>query len=111
FLAWKPGSTPNLEPEGIAWRADPGMDVVFSVHLRPSGKAETVEPSVGIYFTDKPQTKFTMLVELERDASMDIPAGARDYVVTDSFKCPLHVQVLAVYPPVHYLGQRLEGCA
>src|SRR5207302_2670564 len=27
FLAWKPGSTPNIEPEGIAWHADPGMDV------------------------------------------------------------------------------------
>jgi tetratricopeptide (TPR) repeat protein len=111
FLAWKPGSTPNVEPEGIAWHADPGMDVVFSVHLRPDGKAETVDPSIGLYFTDKPQTKFPMLVELERDASIDIPAGARDYVVTDSFRCPIDVQVLAVYPHAHYLGKLLEGYA
>ena len=51
------------------------------------------------------------LVELERDASIDIPAGARDYVVTDSFRCPLDVQVLAVYPHAHYLGKLLEGYA
>src|SRR5216684_699275 len=111
FLAWKPGSTPNVEPEGIAWHADPGMDVVFSVHLRPDGKAETVNPSIGLYFTDKPQTKFPMLVELERDASIDIPAGAPDYVVTDSFRCPIDTQVLAVYPHAHYLGKLLEGYA
>jgi tetratricopeptide (TPR) repeat protein len=111
FLAWKPGSTPNVEPEGIAWHADPGMDLVFSVHLRPSGKAEAVDPSIGLYFTDKPQTKFPMLVELERDASIDIPPGARDYLVTDSFRCPLDVQVLAIYPHAHYLGKRLEGYA
>ncbi len=111
FLAWKPGSTPNIEPEGIAWHADPGMDMVFSVHLRPGGRAETVDPSIGLYFTDKPQTKFPMLVELERDASIDIPVGARDYVVTDSFRCPVDVQVLAVYPHAHYLGKLLEGYA
>ena len=111
FLAWKPGSTPNIEPEGIAWRADPGMYLVFSVHLRPSGKAESVNPTIGLYFTDKPQTKFPMLVELQRDASIDIPPGARDYVVTDSFKSPLDLQVLAVYPHAHYLGKLLEGYA
>ena len=111
FLAWKPGSVPYIEPEGIAWHADPGMDLVFSVHLRPDGKAETVAPSIGLYFTDRPQTKYPMLVELERDASIDIPAGARDYVVTDSFRCPLDVQVLAVYPHAHYLGKLLEGYA
>jgi tetratricopeptide (TPR) repeat protein len=111
FLAWKPGSTPHVEPEGIAWRADPGTYLVFSVHLRPSGKPETVDPVIALYFTDKPQTRFPMLVALERDGSIDIPAGERDYVVTDSFRCPIDVQVLAVYPHAHYLGKRLEGYA
>jgi Flp pilus assembly protein TadD len=111
FLAWKPGSTPNVEPEGIAWRAEAGMDLVLSVHLRPSGKPETVDPAVALYFTDKPQTKFPMLVALERDASIDIPPGDRDYVVTVSFRCPIDVEVLAVYPHAHYLGRRLEGYA
>jgi tetratricopeptide (TPR) repeat protein len=111
FLAWKPGSTPNIEPEGIAWRADPGMDLVFSVHLRPSGKAELVSPTIGLYFTDQPQTKFPMLVALERDATIDIPPGDKDYIVTDSFRCPVDVRVLAVYPHAHYLGKLMEGYA
>jgi mono/diheme cytochrome c family protein len=111
FLAWKPGSVPTVEPEGMAWRATAGMDLVFNVHLRPSGKPETVSPLIGIYFTDKPQTIFPMLVELQRDAEIDIPAGERDYVVKDDFRCPLDVKILAVYPHAHYLGKLMEGYA
>jgi tetratricopeptide (TPR) repeat protein len=111
FLAWKPGNIPVAEPDGMAWRAVPGMDLVFNVHMRPSGKPEIVSPEIGLYFTDKPQTKFPMLVELERDASIDIPAGDRDYVIADDFRLPLDAKILAVYPHAHYLGKLLEGYA
>lgn len=111
FLFWKPGSVPWMEPDGKAWRADPGMDVVLNVHLQPSGKPELVRPSVGFYFTDKPQTKFPMLVQLEHDGAIDIPAGERGFLVTDDFRLPMAVQVLAIYPHAHYLGKVLEGYA
>ena len=111
FLAWKPGSVPLAEPDGMAWRADSNMDLVFNVHLRPSGKPETVSPSIGLYFTDNPQTKFPMLVELEHDGAIDIPPGERDYVVADDFRTPLDLKVLAVYPHAQYLGTLMEGYA
>jgi tetratricopeptide (TPR) repeat protein len=111
FLSWKPGSLPVVEPEGMAWRAEPGMDLVLNVHLRRSGKDETVSPTIGLYFTDKPQTKFPMLVQLEHDAAIDIPPGERDFVVTDDFKAPLDLAVLAVYPHAHYLGKLMEAYA
>src|SRR2546426_219780 len=111
FLAWKPGSVPIIEPDGMAWRADPGMDLVFNVHLRPSGKSELVSPEIGLYFTDKPRTKYPMLVELEHDGAIDIPAGDRNYLLTDDFRTPLDLVVLAVYPHAHYLGKLLEGYA
>lgn len=111
FLAWKPGSVPMPEPEGMAWRADPGMNLIFNVHLRPTGKPETVAPTIGLYFTDRPRTKFAMLLELEHDGSIDIPPGDRDYVVSDDFRCPLDLKILAIYPHAHYLGKLLEGYA
>ena len=111
FLAWKPGSVPMIEPDGMAWRADPGMDLVFNVHLRPSGKSEIVSPQIGLYFTDKPRTKYPMLVELEHDGAIDIPAGEPDYLLSDDFRTPLDLVVLAVYPHAHYLGKLLEGYA
>ncbi|HXE14652.1 MAG TPA: tetratricopeptide repeat protein [Bryobacteraceae bacterium] len=111
FLFWKPGSAPQVEPDGMAWRLDPGNDLVLNVHLQPSGKPEQVQPSVGLYFTDKPQTKFPMLIQLEHDGALHIPAGDAHFVVSDSFTLPLDADVLAVYPHAHYLGNVLEGYA
>jgi tetratricopeptide (TPR) repeat protein/mono/diheme cytochrome c family protein len=111
FLSWKPGSPPVVEPDGMAWRADPGMDLVLNVHLRPSGKPETIDPVIGLYFTDKPQTRFAMLVQLQHDAAIDIPPGEKDFPVSDDFRAPLDLNVLAVYPHAHYLGKLMEGYA
>src|SRR5262249_8211900 len=64
LLFWKPGGTPHIEPDGLAWRLNPGNDLVLNMHLQPSGKEEEVRPSIGLYFTDQPQKKFPLLVEL-----------------------------------------------
>jgi Flp pilus assembly protein TadD len=111
FLSWKPGSKPVVEPQGMAWRADPGMDLVLNVHLRPSGKPEIINPVIGLYFTDKPQTKFPMLVQLEHDGIIDIKPGDKDFPVSDDFRVPIDLSVLAVYPHAHYLATLMEGYA
>jgi len=81
------------------------------VHLQPSGKPEEVRPSLGLYFTDRPETRFPLLMQLEHDAALDIPAGARDFVISDDFRLPLDAGILAVYPHAHYLGKLLEAWA
>jgi hypothetical protein len=111
FLFWKPGGTPWVEPAGMAWRADPGTDLVLNVHMRPTGKPELVQPSIGLYFTDQPATKFPMLLQMEHDGALDIPAGDVDFPVRDDFTVPMDMDVLAVYPHAHYLGHLLEGYA
>ena len=111
FLSWKPGNVPVMEPDGMAWRATPGMDLVLNVHLRRSGKPETIDPVIGLYFTERPQTKFAMLVQLQHDAAIDIPPGAKDFLVSDDFRVPLDLNVLAVYPHAHYLARLMEAYA
>jgi tetratricopeptide (TPR) repeat protein len=111
FLFWKPGNTPHVEPDGFAWRLDPGNQLVLNMHLQPSGKPEKVRPSIALYFTDKPQTKFPLLVQLENDQALDIPAGTPDFAISDDFRLPLDADVLAVYPHAHYLGKLLEAYA
>jgi tetratricopeptide (TPR) repeat protein len=111
FLFWKPGGTPHVEPDGFAWRLDPGNELVLNMHLQPSGKKEEVRPSIGLYFTDRPQTKYPLLVQLEDDAALDIPAGTRDFPIADDFRLPLDADVLAIYPHAHYLGKLLEAFA
>lgn len=111
FLFWKPGTVPWVEPDGMAWRCDPGTDLVLNMHLQPTGKPERIQAEIGLYFTDKPQTIFPMLVQLERDGALDIPPGKKDFVVTDEFTLPVDVDVLGVYPHAHYLGKDLQGYA
>ncbi len=111
FLFWKPGSVPWEEPDGLAWELDPGNDLVLNAHMRTSGKPREVKPSIGLYFTDTPPNRFPMLIQLEDDQDLNIPAGARYFVIHDQFRLPVDVQVLAVYPHAHYLGHLLEGFA
>ncbi|HEY3840908.1 MAG TPA: tetratricopeptide repeat protein [Bryobacteraceae bacterium] len=111
FLFWKPGGPPWVEPRGLAWRLDPGNDLVLNVHFHPTGKAELVQPSVGLYFTDDPPSELPMLLQIEHDSLLDIAPGQRDFLVAEDFRLPVDATVLAVYPHAHYLGRLLEAYA
>ena len=111
FLFWKPGTVVTNEPEGMALRLDKGTDLVLNTHLQASGKPEVIQPSVGLYFTDKPATVHPMLLEMQNDEALDIPAGASDFVVTEEFKLPIDVDLMGIYPHAHYLGRDMEATA
>jgi Tfp pilus assembly protein PilF/mono/diheme cytochrome c family protein len=111
FLFWKPGTVPYVEPKGMALRLDKGTDLVLNVHMQPSGKPETIQPTIGIYFTDQPATMFPMLLQLENDGKLDIPPGDASFIVTDQLTMPVDVNLLGVYPHAHYLGKDLRATA
>jgi hypothetical protein len=110
FLGWQPGRQPAFVPEGLAWRLDPGNDLVLQAHLNPNGKPEVLQPSIGLYFTDQPPTNACFKLALTSFV-MDIPAGAQDHVVEDSYVLPTDVEVLAVLPHAHYLAREMQGWA
>lgn len=111
FLFWKPGSPPYVEPDGMTLRLDRDTDLVLNTHLQPSGKPEPIQPTLGLYFTDKPATLHPMLLQLDNDRKLDIPPGDKNFLVTDNFTLPVDVSLLAIYPHAHYLGKDLQGLA
>ena len=111
FLFWKPDSPAIVEPAGLEWRLDPGDDLILNMHLKPTGKPEPVRAKVGLYFSKTPPTRQPMLLQLEHDGALDIPAGERAFAVEDELKLPVAVTALGVYPHAHYLGKRLEAWA
>jgi Flp pilus assembly protein TadD len=102
---------PRPEPEGMSLRLDKDTDLVLNIHLQPSGKPEKIQPSLGLYFTEKPATLFPLLLQLENDRQLDIPPGEKRFLVTDEFALPVDVDLLAIYPHAHYLGKDLQALA
>jgi tetratricopeptide (TPR) repeat protein len=111
FLFWKPGTIVRPEPDGMALRLDRGNDLVLNVHLQPSGRPETIQPTLGLYFTDRPATLHPLLLQLDGDNQIDIPPGEENFVVTDEFTLPVAVDLLAIYPHAHYLGKEMLALA
>jgi tetratricopeptide (TPR) repeat protein len=111
FFFWKPGTVPQPEPDGMSLRLDQDTDLVLNIHLQPSGKQESIQPSLGLYFTDKPATLHPMLLQLESDRQIDIPPGEKNFLVTDEFTLPIDVDLLAIYPHAHYLGREMQALA
>jgi Flp pilus assembly protein TadD/cytochrome c553 len=111
FIYWKPGAVVWSEPQGMSWQLDPGTDLILNMHMQASGKPEKVQPSIGLYFTNDPPTLHPMLLELDADEQLDIPAGATNFAVHDDFTLPVDLDVVAIYPHAHYLGKELDTYA
>ena len=110
FLDWGPGHTPYVAPEGMAWPLDKNTDLVLMLHLRPSGKEETVQPTLGLYFADAPPTRVPSLLRLTRQ-HMDIAPGDDHYAVSDSYTLNVDIEAHTIQPHAHYLARRIDAFA
>jgi len=110
FLSWQPGKQFVPEPDDMAWPLASGSFLVIQAHLRPSGKPETVQPAIGLYFTDRPPTRFPTKIGLWSD-DFKIPAGDRDVPVRDSITLAADVDVLRILPHAHFLARSIDVSA
>ena len=108
FLGWTPGQVAPLLPSDLAWRLEKHTDLVVELHMQPSGKAEQISPSIGLYFGDAAPTRTPAMLRLGRQ-NIDIPAGDPTYVVTDAYTLPVDVELEAVQPHAHYRARDVRG--
>jgi tetratricopeptide (TPR) repeat protein len=107
---WSPGKVPVMEPSDNAWTLEPGTDVILLLHMIAGATGETVQPSIGLFFSDTPPTRTPISVKLEAHG-IAIPAGEPNYIVEDSYVLPVDVDAVSVYPHAHYLGKEMRGTA
>ncbi|HWN85017.1 MAG TPA: tetratricopeptide repeat protein [Vicinamibacterales bacterium] len=107
---WTPGKVPVMEPSDTAWTLEPGADLVLLLHMIAGSTSDTVQPSIGLFFSDAPPTRTPISVKLESQA-IDIAAGDANYVVEDSYVLPVDVEAVSVYPHAHYLAKEMRGTA
>jgi hypothetical protein len=108
---WTLGAVPRFLPEPIGMPVAKGSDLVLQLHYHPSGKDESDQSVLGLYFTKQPATKFVANLTVGND-DFNIPAGAKRYQVTaQSQPLPVDTRVLSVSPHMHNLGREMKVTA
>ncbi|MFN7985336.1 MAG: tetratricopeptide repeat protein [Vicinamibacterales bacterium] len=110
FLGWTPGQAPPVDDADLSWRLDGGSDFVVQLHLRPTGRSESIHPSIGLYFADHAPAHTPSILRLGRQ-NLDIPPETPRYQVTDSFVLPVDAEVRAVQPHAHYRATTVDAWA
>jgi tetratricopeptide (TPR) repeat protein len=109
FFGWTPGQSPLTSAPGMAWRLTPGTDLVLQLHLRKTGKPETVRPRVAFYFTSEAPTHVPVAMRLGKQ-DIDIQPGEQ-YLIADAFELPVDVRLLAIHPHAHYRARDIRATA
>jgi len=117
FGSWTPGATPRFMPEGVARPLRPETDLVMLIHYHPSGKAEVDQSKVGIFFSDKPNSKpmttlpMAVSPRVGNQNLLSIPAGKARHEVRLERLLPGTARVFGVIPHAHYLLRELKVTA
>ena len=109
FLGWTPGQLRPLE-DRMAWRLEPGSDMLLELHLMQGEQSEVVQSRIGFFFTDDVPRQAPTMIRLGRQ-NLDIAAGATDYVSRDRYVLPVDVEVHGVQPHAHNLAREIRGFA
>ena len=110
FVGWTPGRVATRDDRGLAWPLKAGADLVLQLHLRPSDEAEVIRARIGLHFADAPPAQQPSIILLGSN-TIDIPAGATEYTITDEYTLPVAVDALGLYPHAHYLAQEMIAYA
>ena len=107
FVGWAPGRGPIVAPPAMPWRLEAGTDLVLELHLLPGKTPVAVRPTVALFFTDQPPAAVPAMLKMGSQA-IDIPAGQRDYAITDTYVLPVDADLLSLYPHAHFLGREMH---
>jgi peroxiredoxin len=107
---WTPGTQPFQAAAGLQLILRKGSTLVMQIHYHPTGKPEIDQSSLGLYFTDKPPTKWVADIALVSNR-IDIPPGDSNYTVRDHFTTPVDVDAVGIIPHAHYICKDMKGWA
>ena len=82
-------------------------DVVFGLHYHPSGKAESDQSSIGLYFTDKAPRRIGSVI-LMGVLNLEIQPGESAHPEKDTFTLPVDVEMQSIAPHMHIIGKTVR---
>ncbi len=110
FIGWAPGRGPIVSPPGMPWVLPHGADLVIELHLIPTDKTASIQPTLALFLSATPPVRTPLTLKMA-SRMIDIPAGQRDYALTETYQFPVAVDLMSVYPHAHYLGKEMTVSA
>lgn len=110
FVGWTPGKWTVEAPEGMPWRLPRGSDLVLQLHVLPRPDAPSLQVEIGFHFADRPPDRTPVRLRLG-SKTIAVPAGESRYRIRDSYRLPVDVELIGLYPHAHYLGRDMEVLA
>jgi thiol-disulfide isomerase/thioredoxin len=108
---WTPGQKPRFLPEQVGMYMPKGSDLVMQIHYHPTGKAETDQSTLAVYFSKK-QTGVKGIMSFPLvNFNLRIPAGAARHRMAAQFTLPVNADLVAVQPHMHNLGKEIRIAA
>jgi len=77
------------------------------MHYSPSGKVETDQTQIGLYFSDIPPKRNVGILMLG-SLDIDIAPGVKHYKRTDTFTVPVDYEVRSVWAHMHLIGREVK---
>ena len=107
---WAPGTVPRFLPDGVGRHLKRSSDLVMQIHYHRSGKPETDQSEVGIYFVRKPAARYIGGLTVE-NWEFKIPAHHMHFGVNADYTLPVDVTFVAAAPHMHLVGRELKVTA
>ncbi len=109
FAGYVPGMEPAFYPDDTGKRVRAGSSVTFQMHYTTTGKAESDQTQLGLYFAAAPPAR-ELLTRSAFTTNIDVPAGAPEYEreATYTPSATRDVMLYELSPHMHYRGKRFK---
>ena len=107
FASYLPSGNLQPFPKGTAQFVPAGSTFIFQMHYNATGKDEVDQTRMGLYFQEEPPEE-VLYIRAAAETDFEIPAGAKDYATTASFKFRDDATLLGLSPHMHYRGSRFR---
>ena len=107
IMGYSPGHRPYVLPTNTGLFIPKGSLFEFRIHYIKTGKPETDQTQLGLYFHKK-KPAYIHSVDIISNRDIKIPPGAKDYKLTASKTFPKAIMLTAIQPHVHYRGKSMS---
>ena len=104
ICGWAPGVGPYSYPDDVGFYVENNAQLAFENHYHLSGKATTDKSYIGIYYADKPVTKY-ITGSIIGSQQLQITAQESNFKKSIWVYVPNDIELYDLTPHMHYIGK------